>query len=506
MSPVVRLLGRFLLVLALTTLAVLGALGPVPIAQAATITVTTTADEYDTGSACSLREAIQAANDDAAFGGCSAGTGSDSIVVPAGTYTIALPGIENLNVSGDFDIRSDDVTINGAGAGATVVDGAQLDRLFDVDPAGTSLTARFSDLTIRNGNADGDSGGGILNNDFSSVEVTRVALTGNTSTFAGGGLDNFGTATVVDSVFSGNSSTDDRGGGLENRADASLTVINTTVSGNTAEEDGGGIRTIGDAATLNNVTVTNNTADAVAGDAPGDGGGISVGGGDLLTISNSIVAGNHDPTSDPDCSGTLTSAGFNLIGQVTAGCTFTPTTGDKTGTSGAPLDPVLGALGDNGGPTQTHALLTGSPAIDAGNPAPPGSGGSACAATDQRGLPRNCDIGAYELVLCGTVPVNRIGTSGNDALTGTEGDDGFVAQGGNDSATGLGGNDAACMGDGKDTAAGGGGKDRLLGEGGKDKLKGQGGKDRLKGGPGKDTCNGGPGRDKASCEKERSVP
>jgi hypothetical protein len=124
------------------------------------------------------------------------------------------------------------------------------------------------------------------------------------------------------------------------------------------------------------------------------------------------------------------------------------------GTGAAPIDPRLGPLADNGGSTQTHALLQGSPAINKGNPAPPGSGGNACAATDQRGAPRNCDVGAYELVLCAKVTVNRVGTDARDVLRGTWGADGFLTLGGNDKAKGLGGRDAVCLGPGKDTGAG----------------------------------------------------
>ena len=91
----------------------------------------------------------------------------------------------------------------------------------------------------------------------------------------------------------------------------------------------------------------------------------------------------------------------NLLGD-NSGCTFSATTGDIVGTGASPVDPLLGSLADNGGSTQTHELLTGSRAIGAGNPATPGSGGSACESIDQRGTSRpqgtDCDIGAYELV------------------------------------------------------------------------------------------------------------
>ena len=151
---------------------------------------------------------------------------------------------------------------------------------------------------------------------------------------------------------------------------------------------------------------------------------------------------------------------------------------------------MLGPLADNGGPTQTHALLSGSPAVGAGNATIAREGGPACETTDQRGLPRNdCDIGAYELVLCGKVAVNRLGTDGKDVLNGTGAADGLLGLGGKDTLKGKGGKDALCGGPGKDTLKGGGGKDLLRGEGGKDTCIGQGGKDKAK-----------------ACEKTKKVP
>jgi uncharacterized repeat protein (TIGR01451 family) len=141
---------------------------------------------------------------------------------------------------------------------------------------------------------------------------------------------------------------------------------------------------------LNNVTVTDNTAS-------GEGGGLYVGLGNTVHVANSILAGNESsssPALSPDCSGTLISQGYNLI-QDSTGCFIGgDTTGNLTG-----KDALLDPLNDNGGPTLTHALLPGSPAIDAGNPAGCTDHLGGLLLVDQRGMPRSgrCDIGAYEL-------------------------------------------------------------------------------------------------------------
>ncbi len=208
----------------------------------------------------------------------------------------------------------------------------------------------------------------------------------------GGGIENFGDLTIMNSTISGNSG--GNGGGIFNQFAPApgLTLINSTVSGNTATF-GGGIRNQFSAATLNNSTISNNTGSS-------DGGGIwHDGAPGVVNVKNTIIAGNLRSPIDPDdCAGTLNSQGHNLI-QETAGCTIGgDTTGNITG-----QDPLLGPLQDNGGPTETHGLMLGSPAIDAGNPAVPGSGGNACEATDQRGVARPvgaaCDIGAFEGVV-----------------------------------------------------------------------------------------------------------
>lgn len=144
----------------------------------------------------------------------------------------------------------------------------------------------------------------------------------------------------------------------------------------------------------------------------GDGGGIYRGGGGV-TFANSIIAGNFDTPNNagpgainPDClwanGGTLTTYGYNLIGRGDGCTTFVNgANGDKVGSNASPLDARLGPLAYNGGATATHALLPGSPAYEAGNPATPGTLSlGACAGTDQRGVVRpigaQCDSGAFE--------------------------------------------------------------------------------------------------------------
>ncbi|MGH2662886.1 MAG: CSLREA domain-containing protein [Actinomycetota bacterium] len=157
---------------------------PVQSALAATITVTTTADEFGAGAGCSLREAIQSANTDAAYGGCTSGAGADRLELPAGTHTLTITGSENANTSGDLDIL-EDLTILGAGVPTTIVDGNDIDRVFDVDPDETGVTAEMSDLTIRNGNDPATGcGGGIWNH--GALTIVRGVITGNQAGCGGG--------------------------------------------------------------------------------------------------------------------------------------------------------------------------------------------------------------------------------------------------------------------------------------------------------------------------------
>lgn len=300
---------------------------------------------------------------------------------------------------------------------------------------GHNSTVTISDSTFTNNTVTGDGAGGAINGyninvsnsilignsaPFNSSNTNGGAISGNTvaisnSTISGGtagagGGGVFGTnVTVTDSTISENVA-GNHGGGINAN---NLTINNSTISGNFAKQHGGGILFGGSASTLNlnNTTITNNTADS-DGNGTGRGGGMlhswSFSQSQMMFIRNTIIAGNINSVA-PDCAdefgGTTFSQGYNLIGNNT-GCNFSATTGDQVGTSSTPINPLLGALQNNGGAAKTHALLANSPAIDTANPATPDGTGSSCLPTDQRGAPRpgdatatqRCDIGAYELV------------------------------------------------------------------------------------------------------------
>ena len=265
---------------ALVALAVVTTLAAPPAIEAGGIAVVTkTADTNDglCNADCSLREAIGAANVN----------GIDTITVPAGSYTLTIPGAgENANATGDLDIL-DDLTINGAGQATTIIDGDGIDRVFHIH----SGDVTFNDLTITGGSApdlgSDDDGGGIFNDGSSSDSVTinRCAVTGNTAVVGdGGGIANKGDdVTLSDSTVSGNTAGND-GGGLDNNGGDDVTITNSTFSNNTAADDGGGLDNNGDEVTIVNSTFSNNTAAA-------DGGGLFSD--SPTTITDSTISNNH---------------------------------------------------------------------------------------------------------------------------------------------------------------------------------------------------------------------
>jgi hypothetical protein len=249
--------------------------------------------------------------------------------------------------------------------------------------------------------------GGGMNDVFSSPTLTNVTFSGNGG--VGGGMANlFSSPTLTNVTFSGNRASANGGGGGMYNNSSSPALTNVTFSGNLASGNGGGMYNATSAPTLTNVTLSGNSAMlgggmyndtssptltdvTLSGNSAGtDGGGIfnlvqvNGGSGSLLTLEDTIVAGNSALTS-PDIVGAFTDLGHNLLGTALRG--VAQGSGDVFSNT-----PLLAPLGNYGGPTQTRALLPGSPAIGAGV-AIPGI------TTDQRGasLPTsNPDIGAFE--------------------------------------------------------------------------------------------------------------
>jgi len=375
-------------------------------AQSATITVFNGND----GGAGSLRQAIF----DASSG--------DTINFAAGVNLIQLA-----STSDELFINKN-LTVEGPGADKLAVRGTGgFFRIFHIAPA--SITATISGLTISFGRPpNNEQGGGILN--AGTLAINNCTISGGMTqgnNGNGAGVANNGFLTITNSTISGNSTLADQGvpygGGVANTG--TLTITNSTISGNgpffsTYSINGSGIANFsGGTLTIVNSTVSGN---GFSDSSSGCGGGIFTEGGSSTTSRSTIIALNNGPTR-PDVCGALTSQGFNLVGN-NAGATITPVQpSDLIGTPGAPLDPLLGPLQYNGGPTFTRALQSNSPAVNSGDPNAP--------AQDQRGYYRadSSDIGAFEFGA--TVPVSLANIStrlrvetGNNVLIG-----GFIITG-----------------------------------------------------------------------------
>ena len=229
-----------------------------------------------------------------------------------------------------------------------------------------------------------DNGGGIENS--GALTVTDSTFASNSATVAGGGIDNLGTLTMTDSTLSNNSA--QSGGAIFNANAGPLKLTDCTLANNSADS-GGAIFNVG------HVTLTNAT---LSGNSASSGGGAVQRPSASLTLANTIIAGNTLSGfggSGPDGYGKFASMGYNLIGN-TAGSS------GWQATDVVDVNPLLAPLGNYSGPTQTVALLPGSPAIGAGgvvfvaNPPFPGP-----PFTDQRGVPRIIngfiDIGAFRV-------------------------------------------------------------------------------------------------------------
>ena len=378
----------------------------VPTARAATITV---------DGACTLVDAIIAANTDTASGSCIAGSpGADTIdlqvdvtltashvnyVGPSGTpvvssmiviegngHTIArdgtAPEFRILAVDSTGDLTLNDVTISGGRLAAAYTD-------FN----GAGILVSDGRLAVYGSTITGNEvvtygfGGGIAN--FGGdVTIVRGTISDNHAGDEGGGLSQYGgTATIHDSTFSGNSAGDD--GGAIIHYVGTMSIVNSTLSGN--EAGSGGAIYVDDALTIVNSTLTGNSANY----------GGAIFNFDPVTLSRSIISGNSATVTGAEIVnyGTISADDSNVFGH--AGLNnaqafryFTPGANDVNATSDGdniPLGDILDTtLADNGGPTETHNLVADSPAVDltydAACAAPPLNG------VDQRGAPRPFDV------------------------------------------------------------------------------------------------------------------
>jgi CSLREA domain-containing protein len=426
-----------------------------PLSATDTFAVNSTVDAVDaapgdgqcatSAGSCTLRAAIQETNTHA---------GHDHIHLPAGNYLLTLAGEDTLAAVGDLDI-TDSLSITGALSSTTIIDANRLDRALFVGDTHVSLSnltiqggetpqggsgaqangggiLNFGTLTIahsrivHNHSADfggavanngsltaidsqvsdniAVSGGGIGNATGATFTLTRTVIHDNQA-MVGGGIDMDGQGRIHASTIHGNRAT--AGGGMNiGTTQARLLMSHSTISANIAESAttsgyGGGVLSAG-TLQITNSTISGNQATRAGGgivqsqcqDCPSQlnwttitanqaatGGGLWIDA-SVLEAAHTLLANNNGG----DCAGPLSSSDYNLIGNV-SGCQITGiTTHHVEGQA-----PQLAPLANNGGPTWTHALQPGSPAI--------GTAG-ACQGDDQRGHPRPqgpaCDIGAYE--------------------------------------------------------------------------------------------------------------
>ena len=385
---------KWLLVAAIVLLAL--PLAALENAHGAAFQVNTTSDEDDAGvrdgvcatanGQCTLRAAIQEAN-------ALPGTDSVGFAIPA-TDPGFDPGTERstINLKRTLPDLSTNLEINGPGANKLTVR-RNSQESYSVFRVTTIGVVTLSGMTITRGFSNG---GGILNVTTGTVNVTGCAVSGNSAGEAGGGGGIYngsaGTVNITNSTISGNFA--EIAGGISNPG-GTVNIINSTVAGNSGSGHTGGIfNDVGAVLNITNSTITGNSSSST--------GGVFNNGG-TVTLKSSIIALNTG-NLNPDIAGSFKSAGYNLIGDAKGSPGF-GNVSDQSGTSAAPLDPKLdpNGLQSNGGPTQTVALLFGSPAIDKGT----SNGLFSDLATDQRAA------GFARIVENSTVP-NNFGSDGTD--------------------------------------------------------------------------------------------
>jgi hypothetical protein len=347
-------------------------------------------------------------------------TGQCSLVLNgtgARTITATYSGDTNFNGGSDTESHtvcgSSLVTTNadsGAGSLRQIITDACDGATITFDAAGVFATPQTitlttgellinKNLTINAGSSQvtisGNNSSRVFNIAASQTfNLIGLTLSGGSSANDGGAIINNGTLTIVNSTLTGNAAAND-GGAISSTASATnLTLVNTTISGNTAAGSGGGIIVLGGTGTSTNNTITNNKADS-DNNSLGDGGGIRVQAG-TVTLKNTIVAGNFNEDGVTDAADDITgtvdaSSSFNLIGTGGSGGLTNGVNNNQVGVA----SPGLGSLADNGGKTQTHALLAGSPAIE--------SGSNANLPTDTFDLDGDANTGE-------TLPVDQRGT------------------------------------------------------------------------------------------------
>ncbi len=439
------------------------------------------------------------------------------------------------------------------------------------DTPADDVEVLIEDSTLAGNTAQQWGGALYLEGPDGDAVIRRSTFAGNqagTSVGGGGGAIDVvgvyggGDFIVDQSTFSDNTALYEGGAMNLDGIEGDTVISNTTLTGNQVlDPDGGGAiyfeyADSGTPPQIENSTIAGNST-------AGQGGAIYLDEGGPVVISSSIIADNsasdgdlaEDSASSPDGF----ELGYSLVEDTGGNGTVDET---PAGSNLLGVDPLLGPLADNGGPTQTHLPALTSPVLDAGI--------ANGLDTDQRGLARTADlsaatnaaggdgtdIGALEIQAAACKGANApafTGTEGDDSLTGTAGQDAIAGLAGNDGLAALEGDDCVSGDDGDDTAdggagndeldggagndavtgaagkdlltagagadraagnggkdklkgeagkdklKGGGGKDKLVGAGGKDRLSGGGGKDKLKGGPGKDRIKTGGGRDKVNC-------
>ncbi len=376
------------------------------VAQAATINVNTTVDEWNTGSDCSLREAIQAANTNAAFGGCPAGWGVDTIKVPQGEYRITRAGMyENDNATGDFDITTQ-LVIEGATDGMTVIDGNALDRVFHIRSSLPSPERIiFRRLVIQNGSVPvPEGGGGIYVSDSgpsatntAKLYIEKCAIRENNAGFGGGVYGNYAEIWIVNSTISRNNAwyslwalNGGYGGGFYSSPamdypTSILYIVGSTIYDNFSDYGCSGI-SMGQKG--HNFYLTSSI---VAGNRIGIYGDNQDLCGCVVSMRNTFIGRSRNPSWDN--SGAECAAPANICDKGATGniCAYPDTT--------TILNPGLETIADNGGFTYTNKHTTSSPVHHAGICNVPNFNIS----QDQRMVNRGsqCSMGAYEYSVAG---------------------------------------------------------------------------------------------------------